>query len=59
MTTCTEAQAVPFVPEPGAVERTRRALAEFAAAVRADKVRPLTEEEWQAKRREGWNVIFD
>jgi hypothetical protein len=59
MTKCTEAKAVPFVPEPGAEERTRKALRDFAAAVRADKMRPLTEAEWKARRQEGRNAIFD
>ena len=51
-------KAVPFVPKPGAEERTRQALRDFEAAVRADKVRPLTDEEWRARER-CRHVVFD
>lgn len=51
-------RAVPFVPEPGAEERIRQALQDFAAAVRADKARPLSDEEWRA-REKCWHVVFD
>ena len=44
-------KAVPFVPKPGAEERVRKALKVFAAAVRADKMRPLTEDEWKTRER--------
>lgn len=44
-----ERKAVPFVAPPGMKERVEQTLRDFAAAVRADKARPLTDEEWQAQ----------
>ena len=44
-----ERKAVPFVAPPGMKERVEQALRNFSAAVRADKMRPLTDKEWRAQ----------
>lgn len=45
----TERKAVPFIAPEGMDERIKQALRNYAAAYRADRMRPLTDEEWRAQ----------